>query len=244
MVSRYTRSKCVCALAHLDEWKRNRQHVSHTQLTLSEKQKLSIPIEHFLLLFFLRPNPFFSMISFALIRMQQQPLYAFSLSLSVALRPIALWILVYTMYCILHSWVMMLSLGNKYVNNGGYKGIKSNGFHQMQWPNYYVCGAISATLPSSLVLSIQTNWYWQLRTIFVHSSHRTKDSLALSIRWNENKPRDVLFIVDYNSVHTEWIEHIRTNKSHFFPSFCSHKQTTSNKRARTHLAYIHNGHCV
>lgn len=78
------------------EWKRNRQHVSHTQLTLSEKQKLSIPIEHLLLPFFLSlgsARSIFPMICFALIRMQQ-PLYGFSF----ALLPIALWILVYILY--------------------------------------------------------------------------------------------------------------------------------------------------
>lgn len=84
----------VCVgMCVLDEWKRNRQHVSHTQLTLSEKQKLSIPIEHLRLPFFSRLDPFFPMISFALIQMQQ-PLYGFSF----ALLPIALWISVCILY--------------------------------------------------------------------------------------------------------------------------------------------------
>lgn len=68
------------------------------------------------------------------------------------------------------------------------------------------------------------------------------------IRWNENKPRDVLFIVDYNGVHTEWIEHIRTNKSHFFPSFCSHKQTNklqlTLKHTHARIMYVRRSLCI
>ena len=55
--------------AGVDEWKWNRQHVSHTQLTLSEKQKLSIQIEHFCSLFSVRS--IFPMVSFAIIQMQK-----------------------------------------------------------------------------------------------------------------------------------------------------------------------------
>lgn len=99
-------------------------------------------------------------------------------SFSVALLPIALWILVYI--CItLHSWVMMLSLGNKYVNNSGYKGIKSNGFHQMQWPNYSILNCISLSLSVVTFKAIGIGsyiYYLRFGTLF----SRTKDSLFRS----------------------------------------------------------------
>lgn len=64
---------------------------------------------------------------------------------------------------------------NKYANNDGYIGIKSNGFINAFWPGEWI-------------EQRQTNWYWQLRSIFSHRQQKIrmkwKQAVMCCLLWN------------------------------------------------------------